>query len=156
MSPTRNVLLLMLLLCAGGLARGQGTAPGAGDRPAAPPKEAKDYPEFKDITEGMKDTPGLFTLWSYPDSARGKDKEKLLCQIPASFLGQTFMLSTSVAGGGFYTGFPVTERAVKWQEFNRSLLLMEPQTGYVVDERSTVGDVVRRTHPDKILAAVPI
>lgn len=162
MSPMKN-LLIALVLCAGSLARGQAAAPGAGgtpdakgDRPAAAPKEEKDYPDFKEVTEGMKDMPGLFTLWSYPETAKGKDKEKLLCQIPASFLGQTFMLSTSVAGGGFYTGFPLTERAVKWQEFNRSLLLIEPQTRYAVDEKSTVYDVVRRTHPDKILAALPI
>jgi hypothetical protein len=156
-------LMMAMLLCACCLGRVQGAAAGAaekpdakGDKPAAPAKEEKEYPDFKEVTEGMKDTPGLFTLWSYPESAKGKDKEKLLCQIPSSLLGQMFMLSTSVAGGGFYTGFPLDERAVKWEEFNRKLLLVEPQTGYVVDEKSTVSDVVRRTHPDKILAALPI
>jgi hypothetical protein len=128
MSPTRNLLMALLLLCAGGLARVQGAASAAGEKPASP-KEEKDYPDFKEVTEGMKDTPGMFTLWSYPDAAKGKDKEKLLCQIPASFLGRTFMLSTSVAGGGFYTGFPLTERAVKWQEFNRSRLLSSRRRG---------------------------
>jgi hypothetical protein len=161
----KRILLTAALLCAGLLARVQGAAPEAGeqpaakgDKPAASPKEEKDYPDFKEVTEGMKSMPGLFMLWCYPESVKGKDKdkEKLLCQIPSSFLDQTFMLSTSVAGGGFYTGFPLNERAVKWEEFNRRLLLVEPQTGYVVDEKSTVGDVVRRTHPDKILAAVSI
>jgi hypothetical protein len=162
MSRKRN-LFMTVLVCVCCLVAGQGPATGAEgkpgsteDKPPASPKEEKDYPDFKEVTEGMKDAPGLFTLWSYPDSVKGKDKERLLCQIPASFLGQFFMLSTSVAGGGFYTDFPLYERAVKWQEFNRTLLLVEPQTGYAVDEKSTVYDVVRRTHPDKILAALPI
>ncbi len=125
-------------------------------KPAAPAKEEKEYPDFKEVTKGMKEMPGLFTLWYYPEGATSKDKEKLLCQIPASFLGEMFMLSTSFSGGGFYTGFPLNEWAVKWEEFNRKLLLVQPQTGYVVDEKSTVSDVVQRTHPDRILAAMPI
>jgi hypothetical protein len=126
-----------------------------GDKPAAKEQE-KEYPDFKEVTKDMEELEGLFTLWYYPDSAKGKDKEKLLCQVPSGFLGQMFMLSTSFSGGGFYTGFPLDERAVKWEEFNRNLLLIEPQTRFVVDDKSTVSDVVRRTHPDKILAALPI
>ena len=119
-------------------------------------KEEKEYPDFKEVTKGMEKREGLFTLWYYPESAQGKDKEKLLCQVPSGILGEQFMLSTSFSGGGFFTGFPLDERVVKWQIFNKQLLLIQPQTSYVIDKKSTVSDAVKRTHPDKILAAVPI
>lgn len=119
-------------------------------------KEKPEYPDFKEVTDGMEQRNGLFTLWFYPEGAKGKDSERLLCQIPKGFLGQKFMLSSSVAGGGLYTGFPLDERAVQWEEFNRMLLLVQPETRYVLNEKSTVNDVVRRTYPDRIRASVPI
>jgi len=159
----KNWLILVVLLF--GCVRLQGQEAGQGPQPQAaaktdqapaPGKAEQEYPEFKEVTKDMEEHKGLFTLWYYPDDARGKDKEKLLCQIPARFLGQMFMLSTSFSGGGYYTGFPLDERAVKWEEFGKTLLLIEPETRFVVDDRSTVSDVVRRTHPDRIRAAAPI
>ncbi|MFH0983017.1 MAG: zinc-dependent metalloprotease [Planctomycetota bacterium] len=126
-----------------------GSPPGA----AEPEKES---PPFEEVTKGMEAKKGLFTLWAYPEGAKDKDPEKLLCQIPASFLGEKFMLSTSFSGGGFFTGFPLDERVVKWQELGRQLLLIQPETRYVADGDHTVNDVVRRTYPDRIRTAVPI
>jgi hypothetical protein len=125
------------------------TAPSGQEEP--PP-----YPKFEDITKGMESEKGLFTLWHYPDSAKDKDTEKLLCQIPASFLGQKFMLSTSIAGGGFMTGFPLDEQVVKWEQLDKQLVLIEPETLHVIDDKGTVSDAVKRTYPDRIRAAVPI
>lgn len=104
----------------------------------------------------MKSTEGLFTLWYYPADKKDKDSEKLLCQIPQSFLGEKFMLSISFSGGGFFTGFPLEERAVQWELLDRQLLLVEPETGFVVNKEDTVSDVVSRTYPERIRAAVPI
>jgi hypothetical protein len=126
------------------------------DKPSKPEKPEKEFPDFKEVTKDMEEHKGLFSLWYYPEDAKGKDKEKLLCQIPAKFLGQMFMLSTSFSGGGFYTGFPLDERVVKWEEFGKTLLLIEPETRFVIDDKSTISDVVRRTHPDRIHAAIPI
>jgi hypothetical protein len=99
---------------------------------------------------------GLFTLWFYPPDAKDKDTEKLLCQIPAGFLGEKFMLSTSFSGGGFFTGFPIDERVVRWELLDKQLLLIQPETLFVADTNNPVSDVVRRTYPDRIRAAVPI
>ncbi len=119
-------------------------------------EEKSRFPKFKDVTKDMESAKGLFTLWSYPASAKNKDPEKLLCQIPASFLGEQFMLSTSIAGGGMFTGFPLDERVVKWEILDKKLLLIEPNSGYVVEKRKEIQDVVDRTYPDRIRTAVPI
>jgi hypothetical protein len=118
--------------------------------------EVPPLPKFEDVTKGMKSDPGLFTLWYYPPDAADKDREKLLCQIPASFLGELFMLSTSISGGGFFTGFPLDERVVRWELLDRQLLLVEPEPRYVIPPGKEVSDAVRRTYPERIRVAVPI
>ena len=118
--------------------------------------EAGALPKFEEVTKDMVSKEGLFTLWYYPPDKEDKDQQKLLCQIPKSFLGEKFMLSTAFAGGGFLTGFPWEERVVQWELLDRQLLLIEPQSRFVIDEGKTVADVVRRTHPDRIRAAVPL
>lgn len=124
--------------------------------PGAQVDSDKEFPDFKKVTEGMESKKGLFTLWYYPPDAKDKDGEKLLCQIPAGFLGQQFMLSTSMAGGGMFTGFPLEERVVQWQVLGKQLLLIEPETRFVVDKSKEVGDAVRRTYPERIRQAIPI
>ena len=114
------------------------------------------FPKFEDVTKDMESAKGLFTLWSYPSGAKDKDAEKLLCQIPASFLGEKFMLSVSFSGGGFFTGFPLEERVVKWAMLDKQLVLVEPETRFVVDKSHTVSDVVTRTYPESIRVSVPI
>lgn len=124
--------------------------------PVPTAEEAPAFPDFKEVTKGMVKKEGLFILWHYPPGAADKDSEKLLCQIPAGFLGEQFMLSTSFSGGGFLTGFPLDERVVRWELLDRQLLLVEPETGYVIDRSKEVGDAVRRTYPDRIRVAVPL
>ena len=119
-------------------------------------KEKSPFPDFEKVTKDMVSDKGLFTLWSYPPGTKDKDSQKLLCQIPSGFLGEKFMLSTSFSGGGFFTGFPLEEGVVKWELHNKHLLLIEPETGHVVENGKTVSDVVKRTYPDRIRAAVAI
>ncbi|MCP4591495.1 MAG: DUF5117 domain-containing protein [bacterium] len=119
-------------------------------------QEDKEYPEFEKVTKDMVSQEGLFTLWYFEGGGKDKDTEKLLCQIPSGFLGQKFMLSTSFSGGGFFTGFPLDERVVQWEVLGRQLVLIEPETRFVVNGSGTVNDVVRRTYPDRIRTAVPI
>jgi len=128
-------------------------AGGGGDDDAS---DNSPYPDFAKVTKGMESSKGMFTLWYYAPGAKDKDSEKLLCQVPASMLGQQFMLSTSISGGGFFTGFPLDERVVKWEVQDRQLVLVEPETGFVVNNSKEVADVVRRTYPDRIRVAVPI
>ena len=128
----------------------------AGQSTSKSAKKDSPFPDFKKVTEGMEASKGMFILWSYPSGAGDKDTEKLLCQIPTGMLGEQFMLSTSFSGGGFFTGFPLDQRVVKWEILNHQLLLIEPETGFVVNKSKEVADVVRRTHPDRIRVAVPI
>ena len=127
-----------------------------GKLPAGFPQPKEGLPDFKEVTKDMKSDKGLFTLWYYPPTAKDKDPEKLLCQIPVGFLGEKFMLSTSFSGGGFFTGFPLDERVVQWELLGKQLLLIEPETRFVVNETKEVADVVRRTYPDRIRTAVPL
>ena len=113
---------------------GGGMMPQTGDAP---------FPEFKEVTKDMTSSAGLFTLWYYPAQAKDKDMEKLLCQIPSGFLGEKFMLSTSFSGGGFFTGFPIDERVVKWEILDKQLLLVEPESRFVAEESHPVSDVVK-------------
>ncbi|MFQ5589705.1 MAG: zinc-dependent metalloprotease [Phycisphaerae bacterium] len=119
-------------------------------------RPAKPYPKFEDVVKDMVPQKGLFTLWSYPADAKDKDKQKLLCQIPKSFLGEDFMLSVSFSGGGFFTGFPLEERVVEWELLDRQLVLVAPETRFVVDAKDTVSDVVRRTYPERLRTAVSL
>ncbi|HUU84794.1 MAG TPA: zinc-dependent metalloprotease [Phycisphaerae bacterium] len=113
-------------------------------------------PKFEEVTKDMESKKGLFTLWYYPSGAKDKDPEKMLAQIPSGILGQKFMLSTSFSGGGFFTGFPLDERVVQWELEDKQLLLIEPETRFVVNKSKEVSDVVRRTYPDRIRVAVSL
>ena len=62
--------------------------------------DKSDLPDFKKVTEDMEKTKGLFILWSYPKGTKDKDSEKLLCQIPSGFLGQSGYHAV-MAGLGF-------------------------------------------------------
>lgn len=132
--------------------------------PEAKKPEVPKLPKFEEVTKDMEAHPGLFTLWHYPPELLRKareqhqiyEEEKLLCQVPFGFIGKKFMLSTSVAGGGMFTGFPIDERVVQWEIFNRQLLLIEPETGNLAKEGAAVSDAVQRTYPDRILATLPI
>ncbi|MCH7814414.1 MAG: zinc-dependent metalloprotease, partial [Planctomycetes bacterium] len=113
-------------------------------------------PDFEKVTKDMVSKEGMFILWSYPPGTKDKDSEKLLAQIPTSFLGEKFMLSTSFSGGGFFTGFPLDERVVQWELADKQLVLIEPDTRFVVNKGQEVSDVVSRTYPDRIRVAVPL
>lgn len=167
MRQTLTVMMMAALLSAGSVVadepqQGQQdldisqimtTMMGAG---GAKPTTAGGLPDFESVTKDMVADKGLFTLWHYPESAKDKDSEKLLCQIPASFLGQNFMLSTSISGGGFFTGFPWEERVVRWELLDKQLLLVEPETRFVVDKSEEVSDAVQRTYPERIRVAIPL
>lgn len=129
---------------------------GMGTMTMGQPGEERSFPPFEEVTKGMKSDAGLFTLWSYPADAVDKDQERLLAQIPARLLGEQFMLSTSVAGGGYFTAFPLDQRVVKWEMQGKQLVLVEPQTRYITEGSKDVADAVRRTYPEQIRVAVPI
>lgn len=116
--------------------------------------DASPLPDFASVTKDMEKKDGMFILWSY--SSPDKDQEKLLAQIPSSLLGEQFMLSTSFSGGGFFTGFPLTESVVRWELQDRQLVLVQPDTQFVVKPGSEVSDVVQRTYPERIRVAIPL
>ena len=142
--------------------------PPAEARPPSPQGPEKpdvpSHPKFEEVTKEMQAHAGLFTLWYYPPELLRKaqergliyQEEKLLCQVPFGFLGKKFMLSTSVSGGGMFTGFPLDERVVQWELFDNQLILVEPETANIAKDDAAVRDVVERTYPDRIRATLPI
>ncbi|MCO6438108.1 MAG: zinc-dependent metalloprotease [Phycisphaerae bacterium] len=136
------------------LAQAEAISPAGKD----PEQSKADYNEVIKDMEVVNMTPedSLLKIWRYPRGKRDKDQEKVLCEVPARFLGERFMLSTSVAGGSYLFGFPLNERAVFWKVQGDHLLLVEPQTRFIVDGKTPVRAAVERTHPDLILASVPV
>lgn len=134
----------------------QAGAPSPGEAADGAPKVS--YDEVIKDMEAVSMTPeaSLFKIWRFPKSAKDKDQERVLCEVPSSFLGDRFMLSTSVSSGSYLFGFPLNERAVMWKVQGNNLLLVEPQTRFRVEGASPVRAAVERTHPDLILASVPI
>lgn len=125
------------------------------DGPLAPggtPKLA-DYPK---VTENMVKTDGLFVLWRPNETLKETEPEKLLCEVPKSMLGERFMLSSTVAGGEFFYGFPLDQRVLEWRLQGRTLVLVEPQIRFAVDGKSKIGPAVESSYPESIRASIPI
>ena len=118
----------------------------------SPKKDDKkdDFPKFDDVTKDMTVKEGFFTL--YLD----KKKDKLLAAIPMSMMDTHFLFATSIAGGRDYAGWQWGDGLVYWKRYDKKLVLNLADPRYVKGEGSTVEDVIGRTYPDPIIAAVDI
>ena len=126
-------------------------------RPAKPPGGDKrpEFPPFDDVVKGMtaiRSTPTDPKLYNlYYDTKKGK----LLAEIPSSQLKKDFLLYTSIAGGGFYTGWQYDDVMVRWERRDKRLLLVKPEVRFRSGS-GELGDVVKRTYTDTIITTVPI
>ena len=109
-----------------------------------------DFPKFEEVTKDMTVKEGFFTL--YID----KKKDKLLAAIPTSMMDTHFLLATSIAGGRGFAGWQWGDGVVYWKRYDKKLVLNLADPRYVKGEGSTVEDVIGRTYPDPIVAAVDI
>ena len=107
-------------------------------QPAKPPGDRKrpEFPPFDDVVKGMtaiRSTPTDPKLYNlYYDTKKGK----LLAEIPSSQLKKDFLLYTSIAGGGYYTGWQYDDVMVRWERRDKRLLLVKPEgTGNEILDR---------------------
>lgn len=117
-------------------------------------KKKDEYPPFDEVVEGFKkispDGETFFTLW-YKEKT-----DELLCQVPKKMLGQMFLSALTLSGGHPMTGAQAGHTLVKWEQFGKQLLLVEPDVRYVSGENSTVADAIKRTYSDVILKSCKI
>jgi hypothetical protein len=123
---------------------------GAGIACAAESKERKEYPDYQEVIKDHEKITGFLTLWY------DKEKDSLLLEIPKGKLAQEFLLATSIAGGGRFTGFQWGERLLHWEARGKKLLLVEPELRHPRGKESPSARLIERTYPDGILRAVPI
>lgn len=117
-------------------------------------KKKDDFPPFDEVIEGFKkispDQETFFTLW-YKEKS-----DELLCQVPKKMLGEMFLSAMTLSGGHPMTGAQAGHTVVKWEQFGKQLLLVEPDLRYAAGEKSTVADAIKRTYSDLILKSVKI
>jgi hypothetical protein len=65
-------------------------------------------------------------------------------------------LATSIAGGGFFTGWQWTDMMVRPVRHDRKILLIRPDTQHVTVDEGPITSAVERTHPGYLVAALPI
>lgn len=125
------------------------------EKPKQPAPPKPDFPPFeevmKDFTEVPTAEPPLFTLWF------NKKTDSLRAQIPASFVGQKFLIATSMSGGPVATGFQLDHFLAYFEEMNKGLVLMQVDPRYVEGGNKPVADVIKRSYGgDLIMRKIPI
>lgn len=141
---TRNTALVACL-CAMLLAP---TAFAGPDKPDFPPFDefAKDYHKVL----GPQGESGFLPIYH-------KDKgDELLAVIPRAMIGQNFLIANSIAGGEGLAGSMWGSMVVQWQEKDKQLVLIAPETRYEKGGGSAVSEVINRTYTDRIVLATPI
>ncbi len=103
----------------------------------------------EELLEGFKAERGLVTVH--------RKQHQAYLEVPASQLGQPFLLATSISGGPTYTGFQWQEMVCAWERIGDQLVLMEREVRYrVQNQRQPIASAVERTYTDRMLQAVPV
>ncbi len=113
-------------------------------------EEKPDYKPFDEVTKGYELIEGFFPLYYNAKT------DNLLAVIPQGMIGQDFLMAQSIASGGRYTGYQFGHTLVRWEEFNKKLMLIEPDSRQIDNAGSTLSDVIDRTYTDSVLLATPI
>lgn len=118
----------------------------------------KDQPEFPPFDKAMKDYKEVptaeapfFRLWY------NKKTDSLRAQLPTAFVGQKFLIATSMAGGPVATGFQLDHFLAYFERMDKELVLMRVDPRYVEGGDKPVADVIKRSYgADYILKTFPI
>jgi hypothetical protein len=134
--------------------------------PAGPPKvadkaEAKDekkdeLPKFEEVVKEHKEVVGPQGVSGFFPLYYNKKTDQLLAVIPKSMLDKNFVLASSIAGGPTFAGFMWDDYVVQWREYDKKLVLIEPDLRHKDGGKSPVSDVIQRTYTEKILLSTPI
>ncbi|MCB9850902.1 MAG: zinc-dependent metalloprotease [Phycisphaerales bacterium] len=113
-------------------------------------KEKPEYPPFEEVTKDFTQIDGFFPLYYEAKT------DRLLAVIPQKLIGTDFLIARSFAAGGSFTGNQFGHSLVHWEEFNKKLLLVEPELRRIRDKKSTLEDVIDRTYTDTVVLTTPI
>jgi len=119
------------------------------------PKEKPDFPKFdeamKDFEKVSTTEKSFLTLWY------NKKKDSLRAQIPASLIGQQFLIATSMSGGHVATGFQLDHFLAYFERMDKKLVLMRVDPRYAKGGDKPIADVIKRSYGgDIILRAIDI
>jgi hypothetical protein len=127
-------------------------APGKPGRPEKPdfPKVEDVLKDFEQVKPGNLDEKAFITLWY------NKKTDELFAQIPASLIGKQFLIASSIAGGGFATGFQLDHWLAYFERLDKELVLMRVDPRYAADDKQPIADVVKRSYSDEVVRSVSI
>ncbi len=111
--------------------------------------EKPDYKPFAEVVEGYDLIDGFFPLYY------NKKTDNLLAVIPSAMVGPDFLIADSVVAGGRLTGYQFGHSLVHWEELNKKLLLVQPESRHFRND-STMKDVIDRTYSDSVLLSTAI
>jgi len=130
---------------------GPGTAVRANDdKEKEKDKEKPEYKPFEEVTKDYEAIDGFFPLYYNAKT------DNLLAVIPKGMIGQDFLMARSIASGGNFTGYQFGHALVRWDEFNKKLILIEPELRQIRNDKSTLEDVIERTYTDRVVLVTPI
>lgn len=112
-------------------------------------KEKPEYKPFEEVTKDYVLIDGFFPLYYHEKT------DSLLAVIPRKLLAQDFLMARSITSGGDFTGYQFGHTLVRWEEFNKKLLLIEPELRRIRG-KSTLEDVIDRTYTDSVMLVTPI
>lgn len=115
----------------------------------------RELPKFETVVKDMKETKGLFTLYSFDANDPARDPSRLLASIPRSLLGKDLMLAVSISRGS-NMGFPAGTDLVKFELSGNRLLLVAPDISVKETRGKPVTDAVTATYTPRHLAAFPV
>jgi hypothetical protein len=129
--------------------------PPGGGRPGADPASRPEFPPFDEVMKDYSEVPTaeapFFPLWF------NKKTDSLRAQLPASLIGQRFLIASSIAGGPVATGFQLDHFLAYFDRMDKQLVLMRVDPRYVEGGSEPVADVIRRSYGgDEIVRVVPI
>lgn len=130
--------------------------PKAADKPESKDDKKDELPKFEEVTKEHKEVLGPQGVSGFFPLYFNKKNDQLLAVIPKSMLDKNFVLASSIAGGPTFAGFMWDDYVVQWREYDKKLVLIEPDLRHKDGGKSPVSDVIQRTYTEKILLSTPI
>ena len=93
-------------------------------------KKKDELPTIDEAVKDMKRIDGLLPVY--------RKKDKLLALISNDMLDKDLMLATSIAGGGYFTGWQWSDMLVRFQRHDKKLLVLRPDTQRVTRKKGPI------------------
>jgi len=155
MSNKTTRLLRCAALLSGAMVGVMPTVAQVPPQPAPQGAPAPAYPDFATVTKGMQPLPGLLTLFEANPADPTHDSSKLLALIPRGLLNQDLALASTISRGE-NAGFNWNDYLIRFQQQDKRVMILVPDTEYISKPNTTAADLVNRTHTAGFLAALPI